>query len=161
MLYQAFLWKLLNKKKKKKKTKKKKKSECHLLHLCLALRVRNSIKAQHNELRLHQNISCGCPYWSVPSICKASQMLSTLGKIFSRRLWNIFLIFPRKQDLRFHANYLHWNVKSCFLEKKYRFVVSWISPERTSRERLKTCRSTFGGHLTRLCNIPFTFPHNI
>ena len=33
--------------------------------------------------------------------------------------WYFFLIFPRKQDLTFHANCLHWrqfawNVKSCF-----------------------------------------------
>ena len=41
--------------------------------------------------------------------------LSTLVKIFSRL--NIFLKFPRKQNLAFHANCLQWNVKSCFLGK--------------------------------------------
>ena len=36
-------------------------------------------------------------------------MLSTLGKILSRRHLKIFfLIFPRKQDLKFHANLLKW-----------------------------------------------------
>ena len=51
---------------------------------------------------------------------KATLTLSTLGKIFSRRRFEIFfLFFPRKQDLTFHANYLlrrqfAWNVKSCF-----------------------------------------------
>ena len=43
--------------------------------------------------------------------------------IFSRQQTdNIFLTFPRKQDLIFHANCLHWrqfawNIKSCFLGK--------------------------------------------
>ena len=38
---------------------------------------------------------------------KTSLTLSTLGKIFSRRHFEIFfLIFPRKQDLTFHANCL-------------------------------------------------------
>ena len=52
-----------------------------------------------------------------------SLTLSTLGKIFSRRqIDDIFLIFPRKQDLTFQANCLlrrqfAWNVKSCFLGK--------------------------------------------
>ena len=32
--------------------------------------------------------------------------------------WHIFLIFQRKQDLTFHANCLHCNVKSSFLENK-------------------------------------------
>ena len=33
--------------------------------------------------------------------------------------WHVFLIFPRKQDLTFHANCLQfaWNVKSCFKKK--------------------------------------------
>ena len=38
---------------------------------------------------------------------KTSLTLSTLGKIFSRQHFEIFfLIFPRKQDLTFHANCL-------------------------------------------------------
>ena len=60
--------------------------------------------------------------------------LSTLGKTFSRQHFEMFfLIFPRKQNLTFHANCLHWkqnltfhanclcwrqfawNVKFCFL----------------------------------------------
>ena len=49
--------------------------------------------------------------------------LNTLGKIFSRRhIKIVFLIFPRKEDLTFHANCLHqrqfaWNVKTYFLGK--------------------------------------------
>ena len=40
-------------------------------------------------------------------------MLSTLGKNFSRRqIYDIFLIFPRKQDLTFHANCLNLHKKS-------------------------------------------------
>ena len=36
-------------------------------------------------------------------------MLSTLGKIFSRRHFEIvFLIFPREQELIFHANCLQY-----------------------------------------------------
>ena len=54
--------------------------------------------------------------------------------IFSRRQTDdIFLIFPRKQDLTFHANCLlrrqfAWNVKSCFLgkiRKIFQNVVCW------------------------------------
>ena len=54
--------------------------------------------------------------------------------IFSRRqIDDIFLIFPRKQDLTFHANCLlrrqyAWNVKSCFLGKLRKYfqnVVCW------------------------------------
>ena len=54
--------------------------------------------------------------------------------IFSRRQNDvIFLIFPRKQDLTFHANCLlrrqfAWNVKSCFLgkiRKIFQSVVCW------------------------------------
>ena len=54
--------------------------------------------------------------------------------IFSRRQNDdIFLIFPRKQDLTFHANCLlrrqfAWNVKSCFLgkiRKIFQNVVCW------------------------------------
>ena len=37
-----------------------------------------------------------------------SLTLGTLGKIFSRHFEIYFLIFPRKQDLTFHANCLHW-----------------------------------------------------
>ena len=36
-------------------------------------------------------------------------MLSSLGKIFSRQHFKIFLLFfPRKQNLTFHANCLQW-----------------------------------------------------
>ena len=35
-------------------------------------------------------------------------MLSTLDKIFNRHFEIFFLIFLRKQDLIFHANYLQW-----------------------------------------------------
>ena len=54
--------------------------------------------------------------------------------IFSRRhIDDIFLIFPRKQDLTFHANCLlrrqfAWNVKSCSLgkiRKIFQNVVCW------------------------------------
>ena len=54
--------------------------------------------------------------------------------IFSRRqIDDIFLIFPRKQDLTFHANCLlrrqfAWNVISCFLRKIrkiFQNVVCW------------------------------------
>ena len=66
-------------------------------------------------------------------------MLSSLGKIFSRRHIEIFfLIFPRKQGLTFLANCLHcrqyaWNVKSWFrvkIRKYHQFVVCWISLEK-------------------------------
>ena len=61
------------------------------------------------------------------------KLYHSLG-IFSRRqVDDMFLIFPRKQDLTFHANCLlrrqfAWNVKSCFLGKlrkifsKYRLL---------------------------------------
>ena len=47
----------------------------------------------------------------------ATLSLSILGKNFSKQHWNTFLIFPWKQVLKFHANCLHWSVKSCFLRK--------------------------------------------
>ena len=34
--------------------------------------------------------------------------LTTLGKIFSRRHTDFFLIFPRNHNLTFHANFLHY-----------------------------------------------------
>ena len=70
--------------------------------------------------------------WSHKSCCrvccelahfKFMLTLSTLGKIFCRRHFEIFfLFFPEKKDLTFHANCLlrrqfAWNVKSCFLGK--------------------------------------------
>ena len=39
-----------------------------------------------------------------------------------------FLIFPRKQDLTFHAKLIAWNAKSCFLgkiRKIIQYVVCW------------------------------------
>ena len=50
---------------------------------------------------------------------------------------NIFLIFPRKQDLTFHANCLHWRqfawtVKSCFpgkIRKIFQYAVWKFYPE--------------------------------
>ena len=57
------------------------------------------------------------------SIFFVFNLYHSLG-IFSRRqIDDIFLIFPRKQDLTLHANclllrrQLAWNVKSCFLGK--------------------------------------------
>ena len=45
-------------------------------------------------------------------------LLEVLTFIFSRRQTDdIFLIFPRKQDLTFHLNCLLLYVKSCFLGK--------------------------------------------
>ena len=65
--------------------------------------------------------------------CFLFNLYHSLG-IFSRRQNDvIFLIFPRKQDLTFHANCLlrrqfAWNVKSCFLgkiRKIFQNVVCW------------------------------------
>ena len=75
-------------------------------------------------------------------------ILSSLGKIFSRRHFEIFyFVFPRKQDLKFHANCLHWrqvawNVKmkticmKCQImffgknkENYHPFAICWISSE--------------------------------
>ena len=39
----------------------------------------------------------------------------SLGKFNRWQTDKIFLTFPRKQDLKFHANPFAWNVKSCFL----------------------------------------------
>ena len=63
-------------------------------------------------------------------------MLSTLGK-FSADILKYFLIFPRKQNLTFHANSLQWrqfalNVKFWFLRKirkHHQFVICWISQD--------------------------------
>ena len=44
--------------------------------------------------------------------------------------WNIFLIFLRKQDLTFHANYnLHAMSNPIFWENYHQFVICWICPE--------------------------------
>ena len=70
-------------------------------------------------------------YFLVEKMCL--NLYHSLG-IFSRRqIDDIFLIFPRKQDLTFHANCLlrrqfAWNVKSCFLgkiRKIFQNVVCW------------------------------------
>ena len=75
--------------------------------------------------------------------------------IFSRRqTGDIFLIFPRKQDLTLHANCLlrrqfAWNVKSCFLgkiRKIFQNVVCWkFYPEcyALTLSVLKTIPNTF------------------
>ena len=47
----------------------------------------------------------------------------SLGKFTRWEIGDIFLIFPRKEDLTLHANCLQWrqfacNVKTFFLEKK-------------------------------------------
>ena len=52
-------------------------------------------------------------------------LYQSLGKFSRWKTDDIVLIFPRKQDLTFHANCLHWrqfawNVKSCFQEKIHR-----------------------------------------
>ena len=73
-------------------------------------------------------------YWE----CKL--ILSDLGKIFRGQpieiFFSNFLVFPRKQNLTFHANGLQWrqfawNVNLVFWEKqeKYQFIICWISPE--------------------------------
>ena len=46
----------------------------------------------------------------------------------------LFLIFPRKQDLTFHAHCLHWrqfegNVRSCFLGKNKKNINNLLSAE--------------------------------
>ena len=46
-------------------------------------------------------------YKNEGTMCHVMCSVSTLGKIFSRR-HTIFLIFPRKQHLTFHANCLLW-----------------------------------------------------
>ena len=70
---------------------------------------------------------------SFSGIVWAINLYHSLG-IFSRRQNDVlFLIFPRKQDLTFHANCLlrrqfAWNVKSCFLgkiRKIFQNVVCW------------------------------------
>ena len=59
-------------------------------------------------------------------------ILSILGKIFSRRFEIFFLIFPRKQDLTFHANCLqfgdnlHEILNPVFLRKKNKKNISSI-----------------------------------
>ena len=83
------------------------------LYSIVAMLPRRTVKAL---IILH-----GCH--NVPSLFTYALTLSTLGKIFPQAtVWNIFLIFPRKQDLTFHANCLHWrqfawNGKSCLMRK--------------------------------------------
>ena len=65
--------------------------------------------------------------------CIYTLAFTTLWAIFSRRQILIFLLFPEKLDLTFHANCLHWrqlawNIKSCFLGKIreiFKTVVCW------------------------------------
>ena len=83
---------------------------------------------------------CMCLCQLSPSFAVHSSfnLYHSLG-IFSRwQIDDIFLIFPSKQDLTFHANCLlrrqfTWNVKSCFLRKIrkiFQNVVCWkLYPE--------------------------------
>ena len=71
-----------------------------------------------------------CWNWS------SCQMLSSLGKIFSRQHIKIFfLFFPENRFWHFMLQNLRqfaWNVKSCFLgklRKSCQCVICWISPE--------------------------------
>ena len=74
--------------------------------------------------------------------------LSTPGKNFSRRHFEIFfLIFPRKQNLTFHANCLQWrqfawNVKFCYLGKIRKNIISLSSAELAKRVvKVKVCQN--------------------
>ena len=55
-------------------------------------------------------------------MCHMMCSVSTLGKIFNRR-HTIFLIFPRKQHLTFHANCLLWTLET--ICKKCQMLFSW------------------------------------
>ena len=104
---------------------------------------------KHQELdHKTQNFSQSC-YWRSYHLSIGGTKNKHVGKgivplayinlyhslgIFSRRqIDDIFLIFPRKQDLTFHANCLlrrqfAWNVISCFLRKIrkiFQNVVCW------------------------------------
>ena len=76
--------------------------------------------------------------WTPSSKKSAFNLYHSLGIFTRRQIDDIFLIFPRKQDLTFHANCLPqeticgrqfaWNVKSCFLgkiRKMFQNVVCW------------------------------------
>ena len=87
-----------------------------------------------SDLNLHCLLRPICPNtWGRYGKYLLFNLYHSLG-IFSRRQNDvIFLIFPRKQDLTFHANCLlrrqfAWNVKSCFLgkiRKIFQNVVCW------------------------------------
>ena len=108
---------------------------------CASLKTMSSHPLQSN-CRLHEKYLGGnrrC-FWDhstkyrVPVYINGEiNLYHSLG-IFSRRqIDDIFLIFPRKQDMTFHANCLlrrqfAWNVISCFLgkiRKIFQNVVCW------------------------------------
>ena len=102
-----------------------------LVHLCSLVRLLNSCRKSswYSLIRVtHLFRLCWCTGWSRPFlfVCALrpffAYLYHSLG-IFSRwQIDDIFLIFPRKQDMTFHANCLlrrqfAWNVISCFLGK--------------------------------------------
>ena len=63
---------------------------------------------------------------------RSFNLYHSLGWFSRWQIDEIFLFFPRKQDLTFYANCLHWrqfacNVKSCFLGKIkiFQIVICW------------------------------------
>ena len=73
--------------------------------------------------------------------------------------WNIFLILSRKQDLTFHTSCLRWrqftlNVKSCFLEKIRKNIITLSSAEFAQRVVKVKCQSQ-QQHFPKMGNIYF------
>ena len=63
-------------------------------------------------------------------------------------LWNIFLIFPRKQDSTFHANCVQWrqfawNVKFCSSWKNKKKITNLLSAEGAERVVKPDCMHIF------------------
>ena len=101
----------------------------------LIMRLSTCKKSKLSHELYTVRLRLNCTKQSCLKICIFSffNLYHSLG-IFSRRqIDDIFLIFPRKQDLTFHANCLlrrqfAWNVLSCFLRKirkKFQNVVCW------------------------------------
>ena len=100
---------------------------------------------------------CGIIFWS----CKKADVFCccdwcfnlyhSLGKFSRRQIHDSFFIFPREQDLIFHANCLQWrqfawNVKTCFLSyfsQKTGFdILCKLSPMETICMK---CQNPFSG----------------
>ena len=65
-----------------------------------------------------------------------SLTLSTLGKFFSRRHFEFFSYFPRKQDVTFHGNYLNgdnFHEMSSLSGKNNKTITNLLSAELAQR----------------------------
>ena len=90
----------------------------------------------------------------------------SLGQFSRQQIDDIFLIFPRKQDLTFYANCLQWrqfawNVYFCFLHKKKKKNISQNIPARNKKilPRMLSLKFAISAKGNNYCDFLFALLH--